>query len=119
MTANRLRLWFGSKVCYDDRLRLIDDPMKPQSTFNIVSIGMVFIVALIGCGQKGGLYLNEDAPANTDFLIYDTASGQYVVPVIVPNNVADSGSNEVNTRPTNDTSTTTDDDKVTDDANNY
>ena len=119
MTANRLRLWFGSKVCYDDRLRLIDDPMKPQSTFNIVSIGMVFIVALIGCGQKGGLYLNEDAPANTDFLIYDTASGQYVVPVIVPNNVADSGLNEVNTRPTNDTSTTTVDDKVTDDANNY
>ena len=52
-----LRLWFGSKVCYDDRLRLIDDPMKPQSTFNIVSIGMVFIAALIGCGQKGGYIL--------------------------------------------------------------
>ena len=119
MTANRLRLWFGSKVCYDGRLRLIDDPMKPQSTFNIVSIGMVFIVALIGCGQKGGLYLNEDAPANTDFLIYDTASGQYVVPVIVPTNISNNDPNEVNTRPTNDTSTTTVDEKVTDDANNY
>ena len=62
--------------------------MKPQSTFNIVSIGMVFIVALIGCGQKGG-YILMKMRTNTDFLIYDTASGQYVVPVIVPNNVAD------------------------------
>lgn len=28
-------------------------------------------MALAGCGQKGALYLPEDAPSNTQFIFYD------------------------------------------------
>ena len=47
--------------------------MKKSSHTRIITavLGVVFGAAVLtGCGQKGALYLPEDAPSNTDYIFY-------------------------------------------------
>ena len=47
--------------------------MRKSSHTRIMTtaLGVVFGTAVLtGCGQKGALYLPEDAPSNTDYIFY-------------------------------------------------
>ena len=44
--------------------------MKLSRLFLLVAIVVLSSVFLSGCGQKGELYLTEDAPSNTNFILY-------------------------------------------------
>lgn len=43
---------------------------KKPNTHIITMVMMLGTLMLTGCGQKGALYLPEEAPSNTDFMIY-------------------------------------------------